>query len=177
MSSSPADPLITPRLRLLPCDAEVARAAVEAPERLSDLLGLPVDPAWPSEDLLEVLPAWADALALDPALRRWGLFLVIERRSGGLVGDVGFKGAPDERGAVEIGYGIVPDFQGRGYATEAVGAIVAWARRHPEAREIRAACYASNLASRRVLEKSGFRHVATDGGVLDWSLPLVRPRP
>jgi len=177
VSSSPADPLITARLRLLPCDAAVARAAVEAPERLPELLGLPVDPAWPSEDLLEVLPAWAEALELDARLQRWGLFLVIERESGALVGDVGFKGAPDERGIVEIGYGIVPSRQGRGFATEAVAALIAWARLHPEAREIRAACYASNRASRRVLEKCGFRHFATDGSVLDWSLPLRRSRP
>ena len=145
----------------------MARVAYRDPERLPELLGVEVDPDWPSEDLLEVLPAYGEENA-----GCWGLFLVIDRERATLVGDVLFKGPPDEEGVVEIGYGIVPSFQGRGYATEAVAAILAWARCHPEAREVRACCYASNFASRRVLEKSGFRHFATDGSILDWSLQL-----
>jgi ribosomal-protein-alanine N-acetyltransferase len=169
--------LATRRLRLLPCDAVVARAAVEEPDRLPELLGMPVDPDWPSEDILEVLPAYADALELDRGLQRWGFFLLVEQPDFRVVGDAGFKGPPDERGVVEIGYGVVPSSEGRGYATEAVEALIAWARAQPAAREVVACCYASNVASRRVLEKCGFRQVATDGRVLDWSLPLRRAQP
>jgi [ribosomal protein S5]-alanine N-acetyltransferase len=172
VSSSGAEVLLTPRLRMLPCDAVVARAAVEAPETLSSLLGLRVDPEWPSEDLVEVLPGYADALEGDPSLLRWGFFLVLDRSGRRLVGDAGFKGPPDEDGAVEIGYGIVSPFRGRGYATEAVRALVAYARRQSEVREVRATCYSSNAPSRRVLEKSGFRHVGTEGALLDWSLTI-----
>ena len=170
MSNCGAEVLLTPRLRLLPCDAVVARAAVDAPETLPSLLGLRVDPEWPSEDLVEVLPGYADALELRPALLRWGLYLVLDRGGRRLVGDAGFKGPPDEAGAVEIGYGIVSAFRGRGYATEAVRALVEHARHQPSVREIVATCYASNAGSRRVLEKSGFRHVHTDGALLDWSI-------
>ncbi len=164
--------LFTPRLRLLPCDAVVARAAVEAPETLPSLLGLRVDPEWPSEDIAEVLPGYADAVELDPGLLRWGLFLVLDRGGRRLVGDAGFKGPPDDEGAVEIGYGIVSAFRGRGYATEAVRALIAYARRQPAVREVLATCFASNAGSRRVLEKSGFRHVGTDGSLLDWSIEI-----
>lgn len=164
--------LLTARLRLLPCDAVVARAAVEAPDTLPALLGLRVDPEWPSEDLSEVLPGYADALELQPHLAQWGLFLVLDRGGRRLVGDAGFKGPPDESGAVEIGYGIVSTFRGRGYATEAVRALIAYAKRQPGVRAIAATCYASNAGSRRVLEKSGFRHVGTEGALLDWSLDV-----
>ena len=51
-------------------------------------------------------------------------------------------------------------------------ALVHYARKHESVREVVATCYASNAGSRRVLEKSGFRHVHTDGALLDWSLPL-----
>ncbi len=156
----------------MPCDAATARTAIQDPERLSTLLGLHVDPEWPSEDLLEVLPGYADALELDPALQRWGFYLVVERRGGRLVGDAGFKGPPDEEGAVEIGYGIVSPRRGRGFATEAVAALLEAARRDPSVRSVRATCYASNGASRRVLEKSGFRLVGKEGGLLDWAIDL-----
>ena len=53
----------------------------------------------------------------------------------------------------EIGYEIEPEFRGRGIASEAVGAIAGgldFALLSAQAR-------ADNLASRRVLEKAGFR--------------------
>ena len=46
----------------------------------------------------------------------WGLY---QNDSGDFVGDLCFKGLP-KNGQPEIGYGISPEFQGQGYATEAV---------------------------------------------------------
>jgi RimJ/RimL family protein N-acetyltransferase len=57
----------------------------------------------------------------------WVQLSVRERESGRLVGDVGLSATSDEPGVIEIGYTIDPAFQGRGYATEAVGALVAYA--------------------------------------------------
>jgi hypothetical protein len=54
----------------------------------------------------------------------WVQLSVRERESGRLVGDVGLSATSDEPGVIEIGYTIDPAFQGRGYATEAVGALV-----------------------------------------------------
>ncbi|MEM9004598.1 MAG: GNAT family N-acetyltransferase, partial [Cyanobacteria bacterium P01_F01_bin.86] len=41
-----------------------------------------------------------------------------------IVGMGGFKSPPDTSGSVEIGYGIVPSQQGKGFATQAVGLLV-----------------------------------------------------
>ena len=60
----------------------------------------------------------------------WYAVWMIELPDGTRVGDLCFKGLPPT-GAVEIGYGILDEFQGRGYATEAVAAAVAWALRQP----------------------------------------------
>ena len=46
----------------------------------------------------------------------WGLY---QNDSGDFVGDLCFKGLP-KNGQPEIGYGISPEFQSQGYATEAV---------------------------------------------------------
>lgn len=58
----------------------------------------------------------------------------------------------------EIGYILHPDHWGRGYATEAVGALIAEAfRRFPEADRLTAEIDPRNAGSRRLLERLGFR--------------------
>ncbi|HZD81186.1 MAG TPA: GNAT family N-acetyltransferase, partial [Actinomycetota bacterium] len=54
----------------------------------------------------------------------WVQLTVEDRESGRLVGDVGFSPAEGEPAVIKIGYTISPAFQGRGYATEAVRALV-----------------------------------------------------
>src|SRR2546423_14706328 len=47
-------------------------------------------------------------------------WLVIDKKQNLIVGELGFKGEPDRKGQIEIGYGIIPDQQGKGYMTEAL---------------------------------------------------------
>ncbi|MDO5446140.1 MAG: GNAT family N-acetyltransferase, partial [Eubacteriales bacterium] len=54
------------------------------------------------------------------------------------------------------GYGIEENYQGCGYATEAVSALVDWALKQPGVMSVMAETEASNIASQRVLKKSGF---------------------
>lgn len=90
-----------------------------------------------------------------PNERAWYAIWMIELRDGTHVGELCFKGvAPD--GAVEIGYGIDESYEGRGYATEAVSAVTAWASRQEGIKCVEAEAEEDNLASLRVLEKSGF---------------------
>jgi RimJ/RimL family protein N-acetyltransferase len=86
----------------------------------------------------------------------WGHHQVVETSSGLVVGGVGFHGPP-KGGEVEIGYGIVPTCQGRGYATEAVSKLVSLALTMPEVVSVVASTDADNVASQRVLEKAGFK--------------------
>jgi RimJ/RimL family protein N-acetyltransferase len=124
----------------------------------------------------DVSPEWLAALRVENGADpwRWG-FLTVERDSGLVVGTAGFKGPPDPDGTVEIAYGVVPSFQGRGYATEAAAALVGYAR-DANARLIRAHTLPERNASTRVLEKCGFQHVGTvvdpdDGPVWRWEAP------
>ena len=71
------------------------------------------------------------------------------------VGDLGFKG-PAHENAVEIGYGLLPEQQGKGYATEAVQAMTQWAFSQSGVACIQAETEPGNKDSRRVLEKCGF---------------------
>ena len=92
-----------------------------------------------------------------PEDRLWYTAWQLRLRCGGeAVGDLCFKGL-SPAGVVEIGYGMNPAYEGRGFMTEAVKAMVLWASRQPGVREIQAETDPGNLASQRVLEKAGFR--------------------
>ncbi|MBO0912799.1 GNAT family N-acetyltransferase [Streptomyces laculatispora] len=80
---------------------------------------------------------------------------------GPVIGGMGFHGAPDGDGHVTIGYGLVPSVQGMGYASEALRALLRFAR----ARGV--ACVhgdtdLDNLASQRVMTAAGMRLVRQD---------------
>jgi RimJ/RimL family protein N-acetyltransferase len=83
----------------------------------------------------------------------------LEDREGRLVGDVGISPADGEPGVVKVGYTVAPAFQGRGYATEAIGALVAYAFDTLGADVVRAYASADNAPSIRVAEKVGLRLV------------------
>ncbi len=110
------------------------------------------------------------------ANQAWGHRQVVERHTGLVVGGAGFAGPPGARGEVELGYGIVPSRQGRGYATEAVAAMLAVAWADPVVEAVVASTAGGNLASQRVLAKAGFRLVGGASGP-DGELRYRLPRP
>ncbi|MEV0660277.1 GNAT family N-acetyltransferase [Actinomadura luteofluorescens] len=101
------------------------------------------------------------------ALGEHGQRLIIERSTGLVVGAVGLFWPPAD-GAVEFGYGVVPSRRGRGYATEAARAIVAFALAAPGVDRVVATVELSNPASARVLENAGLRRVGTDGDLASY---------
>jgi RimJ/RimL family protein N-acetyltransferase len=72
-------------------------------------------------------------------------------------GAVSLERRGDDR--LALGYALAPEVWGRGYATEAVEAVVDAAFRLSSAKAIEASVQAGHAASRRVLEKAGFAHV------------------
>jgi RimJ/RimL family protein N-acetyltransferase len=85
------------------------------------------------------------------------VWLVVRRADGQIVGDLGTHGPPDSDGCVEIGYSFAPPSRGQGIGTAAVGALVRRMAAVPEIRRITAVTGAQNTASRRLLERQGFR--------------------
>src|SRR5690625_5213524 len=68
-----------------------------------------------------------EELKNDIESKGWGVWFVIHSDSNLVIGDVGFKGKPNDQKVVEIGYGINSDYQNNGFATEAVNGIKGWA--------------------------------------------------
>jgi RimJ/RimL family protein N-acetyltransferase len=101
---------------------------------------------------------------------QWGMFQIILRETGEVIGDIGFHGPPGEAGTVEIGYGIVEQYRGRGLAGESAVAIcgLAWSR--PEVTRIIARTEEGNAASAGVLKHAGFRQDGVADGLRNFSL-------
>lgn len=77
--------------------------------------------------------------------------------SGEAVGGIGFKlGIDISRVSVEMGYWLAEPFWGRGLTTKAVTAASDWAFDGYKVVRVFATVFSHNLASMRVLEKSGF---------------------
>ncbi len=101
------------------------------------------------EDLERYKRHWAE--------HGFGLWAAEEKESGALVGRVGLayhRVWPEDP---EVGWLIDTSWQGQGLATEAGAACVAYGFQELGADRIVSICTAENAASRRVMEKLGFR--------------------
>jgi len=87
----------------------------------------------------------------------WYQFIVERREDDVLVGDIGVGfGIPGER-QVELGYRILPDFHRRGYAREAVAAVIAYLIAEHDIHRFVAVAASPNEASGALLRSLGFR--------------------
>jgi RimJ/RimL family protein N-acetyltransferase len=96
------------------------------------------------------------------ALLGFGFWAVCEKASGRLVGEVGFADFkreidPPFGGKPEAGWVLAPWGHGKGYATEAMLAALAWADRRFTATTIVCIIDPANAPSIRVAEKCGFQ--------------------
>ena len=138
------EPLQTARLVLEPVTEETARSILDG-----DISALRPGPGWPHQDTLDAMRAAVNS----GGDMGW---LVRLKATGEVIGDCGWKGPPDETGTTEIGYGLAGPARRRGYGTEAVCALVAWAFAQPGCRRLLAQVHQDNLPSRRLIEHLGF---------------------
>jgi len=152
-------PLSTSRLKLIPATFSLMQAELGRQEAFSRSLGARIPENWPPEILVDALVLFFAQLKHDPKLAGWLSWYFVLRGNGEepvLVGSGGFKGPPLPDGTVELGYSVLPQYRGRGYATEAVGALLLWAFSHKEVARVIAETALENRSSVRVLKKLGF---------------------
>ncbi|MGE0701767.1 MAG: GNAT family N-acetyltransferase [Hyphomicrobiaceae bacterium] len=119
----------------------------------------PFEPSWAPDELSP--EAWRRRLRRYRSDRRHGAgaaFLVERAGDGQLLGGVTLTNV--RRGVTQsasVGYWIGLPHVRRGYATEALAAVLAHAFEVLELNRVEAACLPSNVASIGVLEKAGFR--------------------
>lgn len=149
--------LKTERLTLRGCRADdfVHSAAMWADENVTRYIGgkpLTEEESWTK--FLRYVGHWA--------LLGFGYWVAEEKTTGNFVGEVGFAAykrdlEPSLRGVPEIGWVLASAAHGKGYATEAVRAAVAWGDAHFESARTACIIAPENLASMRVAVKCGYR--------------------
>ena len=144
---------------------EILRAEGEGPSAVGRALGARVPGSWPPpvfepDDLARIRRQFEESTGHP----KWTLHYVLRRAAAQpeLVGVAGYFGPPSPDGAVEIGYAIAEEHQRRGYATEAVEALVAGAFEDPAVQMVTATTYVTLEPSIGVLRKTGFSHVRSD---------------
>jgi len=100
--------------------------------------------------------AWRSFLQIAGSWQILGftMFSVIEKSSGAWIGRVG-PWMPEGWPGTEVGWGILPAYWGRGFATEAAVAAIDWAFETLGWEEVIHVIAPDNLASRRVAAKLG----------------------
>ncbi len=161
--------LETQRLKLLPFTLELKKITLAQRARLTEMLWVKIPDAWPGADLLEALPFFIEAMEKDPNGLVWD-GIIIHKAEQVAIGGIGFHGGPDEAGMVEIGYNVIPAYEGQGYATEMARSFIDWAFHTPSIQVITAECLDNNIGSIRVLEKVGMRRLAPQGNMVRWEL-------
>ncbi len=167
-----------PRVALVPLPPGVARAVCDASSdrlRLAlEAVGLRAADGWPDEGTAPAMLGLTLDLSPEEGPSGAGSSTWLVTTDGVVVGECGDRGGPDERGEVEIGYGLCTGARGQGLATEAVALLCAWAERQPGVTMLVAEVRVANGPSLRLLRRLGF----VPDGVRAGSDPhrrLVRP--
>jgi RimJ/RimL family protein N-acetyltransferase len=157
------DDLVTERLVLHPMSFdEAARVAAGAPAE-----GDRWAPGYPAD---------GDVVGARHFLERgdtqpFGAYEIRRRDDGEAIGGAGFHGAPDATGTVIIGYGLIPEVRGKGYATEALRELLRFARAGGVTRVV-GDTDLDNVASQHVMAAAGMRFTGEDERVKYYELAL-----
>ena len=158
----------TLRLQIITFELDMIKALLEGAEELEKRIPYCVPDDYPMDVYKQFFPYKIDRFTKHPEENMWE-GLIIQRESQTVIGDVGFKGSPNERGEINLGYSILPRFQGKGYATEAATGMIEWGLAQLGVKKISATCSLDNSASIRVLQKAGLEQEREDGKKIYWS--------
>jgi RimJ/RimL family protein N-acetyltransferase len=147
-------------LPLLSLD-QLDRLAAGDGAKVADDLGATLSASW-LDQVRWLAARRAQQLREQPGDRPWLLrAILLSGVDGSLtaIGYLNFHGAPDEQGMVEVGYTLLPEARGHGYAIEAVRAAFEWATRVHGIHRFRASVSPENDRSRNLIGKLGFQQV------------------
>ncbi|MEO8274489.1 MAG: GNAT family N-acetyltransferase [Chloroflexota bacterium] len=172
----------TERLELVSMSSPFMRAVLGRDRAMAEReIGAAIPPDLP--DTLEWFLNYRLAqLEVDPTILRWLARAMVLTDADGtrrMIGTIGFHGAPDEEGRLEVGYRIEPEYRRQGYTREAVRGMFDWAATQGVHRFI-ASVRPANDASLALVRGFGFVQTGTqidDIDGLEFVLEAAWPRP
>lgn len=154
----------TPRLELVSMSIRFMRALVDRDRAAAEReIGATIPEDLP--DQLEWFVRYRLAqLDADPTILRWlarAMILADDAGARKVIGTIGFHGAPDEQGRLEVGYRIEPEYRRQGFTTEAVRAMFDWAATTEAVHRFIASIRPANEASLGLVAQFGFVQTGT----------------
>lgn len=162
--------LRTARLRLIPHDRRWVQAFFESPERLARELQVRVPEGWP---MFPEVFAYTPEPGIEPRFR---YYLVASLEHDALIGEVGYKGDPSEPDGVRMAYAILPAYRQRGYATEAVQAVLKSAFTDPDLNKVYVGPLGTAEHAEHIMAELGFQVVERYDNDHWWRLLRARER-
>ncbi|MCH4825254.1 GNAT family N-acetyltransferase [Planococcus halocryophilus] len=158
----------TERLTLVTFTIDMMEAAITNSLELAKISAFKVADGYPSELYKEIIPYKLKRYSLYPKEVEWE-GIIIHKADHTIIGDMGFRPKEEAEEQLELGYSIVPSYQGFGYATEMALAMVKWGLEQRGVKNIVASCDTSNIASIRVLQKAGLIEIEEKNDKKYWS--------
>lgn len=165
MQISPPD-ILTSRLTLIavtPKSVLTEQAANGDYRIFGESIGCTMHAEWPPEHWEpHVFDFFLKQFRNHPDQIGWGRYVALPQADGTrmLIGTLGAFSKEEPPQTCEIGYGILPSFQGNGFATEGTDAIINLLRRDGRVESVIAHTYPSLKQSLRVMEKCGLTYDA-----------------
>ena len=101
--------------------------------------------------------AWLAGYVAHWRARGFGMWALRARAGGAFVGECGFRPLAAGQAEIELSYGLLPAFWGQGLGHEAAAPACDFIFAETALSHVVAVARAENLASRRILERLGFR--------------------
>lgn len=168
-------PILSRRMELISMSVPFMQALAERDLRRANRAIGALVPAWLPEQLEHFVQYRLAQLEVDPSVREWlgrAMILIDDEGRRRVVGTVGFHGPPDERGRLEIGYSVDPEYRRQGYAREAAEALFEWAAATHGVRRFIASISPTNDASLGLAAGFGFEQTGSHMDDID-GLELV----
>lgn len=160
MSTEATPSTQTERLDLVILTAELmADVLAGRRDEIQSTAGFAVPPDWPDAHDTRFLRLRLDQVLNDRKAEEWLARAMVLRGDPArpMIGHIGLHGPPQDE-AVEIGYTVFPTFREKGFATEAVTGLMAWARERGVSRFI-LSISPGNAPSLAVARKLGFKRI------------------
>lgn len=131
-------------------------------------LGIKPCNGWPDSETLDTLPRIINNLNKVESPSGFESWMIIQRDTNLIIGDIGFKGLPNEAGEIDLGYGIIASERKKGFAHEAAAGMLKWAFSQQAVKAVTANCLIDNLGSQKILSLLNFGIIKQDNEMIYW---------
>ncbi len=164
--------IATDRLIIIPMTYSMVCTVLSGRTEEYEKLGVKFNGKWPLQDTLDILHFIKDKMKKND-VEGFDVWMVVKKEGMTVIGDAGFKGAPNDNGEIEIGFGLIKEEQQKGYGYEVASSLIKWASQINTVKVIKADCLIDNIGSIKLLKKCGMNEIQRDNEFIYWEKRII----